>query len=88
MWSRCDEASIASLLDIVMDITLNVVAIWERNPCFYPSYATYLGGFVQARAPLQRNSSSNSITSRRSNQGAPLPYESRIERNQVQGYLG
>jgi len=50
MWPRCDEASIDSLVGIVMDIALNVAAIWDRNPCWYPSYATYLGGFVQARA--------------------------------------
>ncbi|KAI4715048.1 hypothetical protein J4E89_000734 [Alternaria sp. Ai002NY15] len=81
MWSRCDEASIASLLDIVMDITLNVVAIWERNPCFYPSYATYLGGFVQARARFK--DIIQATPSLRGDQIKALPYHTRVALKEI-----
>ncbi|KAI4696176.1 uncharacterized protein J4E88_000348 [Alternaria novae-zelandiae] len=81
MWSRCDEASIASLLDIVMDITLNVVAIWERTPCFYPSYATYLGGFVQARARFK--DIIQATPPLRGNQTKALPYHTRFALKEI-----
>ncbi|KAI4652399.1 hypothetical protein J4E93_002601 [Alternaria ventricosa] len=76
MWPRCDEASIASLVEIVMDIALNVAAIWDRNPCFYPSYVTYLGGFLQARARFK-----NIVEATPSLYGSEttvLPYHTRV----------
>ncbi|KAI4628519.1 hypothetical protein J4E83_003069 [Alternaria metachromatica] len=75
MWPRCDEASIASLVGIVMDIALNVAAVWDRNPCWYPSYATYLGGFVQARARFKNIV--EATPSLHGSQAEVLPYHTR-----------
>ncbi|KAI4919988.1 hypothetical protein J4E90_002128 [Alternaria incomplexa] len=75
MWPRCDEASIDSLVGIVMDIALNVAAIWDRNPCWYPSYATYVGGFVQARARFKNIV--EATPSLHGSQAEVLPYHTR-----------
>lgn len=71
----------ASLIDIVMEIALNVAATWDRNPCFFPSYVTYVGGFVWARACFK--ALVEATPSLRGSQTKVLPYHTRAALEEI-----
>jgi len=58
-----------------------VAAIWDRNPCWYPPYVTYLGGFIQARARFKEIV--EATPSLRGSQSKVLPYHTRAALKEI-----